>query len=637
MRFLWISRYARVTLFSVLALACADCDRQDDDQTAVDADDEPALSTTTEDTAVSSSTRRDTMERNVDPIATPFESGEAQLRNPIADLVRPQACITSRTGGLRPARGVANVIDATEVDTLIAAIRSGDLAAIFAASNSVRVRSLGSEGTLPIHAAITGGIPLAVWNLARLGSPLNPVDGSQLSSIERVFRSEPPLARSLDPIELPWSRVDTNGRTTLAQLFATRAVDSFLLRVEPQVQGEGPIITKGSEESRELLESALADEIFVLFLLRENPACFLVWAKKIAARAVEANWTRTIATLALYDPQLAKTWTPVRIDYEFWDQVFRSWLHTPEYRDVVPIETFVEILGSISATFGPVRTSDDAVNRSIVDLSRQTGAAIADALFVALQPLQASAIDRPNGPRSHQRAIVHHDDIYFGDDVVGYRVVQAPHPFVPGGNETYELAGDATDAVVHYDTRSAHSGRVTAAASDIRFQFLPTDGERVPRIGGRQHRSVLVTARRRKFIPGAEGIATVSLGSLATSHAWQGDATVTSVYRESADADGPVATYARTLVETELYTTPKASSQIRATLAPGQNAAVVEARLGVVNDDDPRYWYLLRNEYAELGWAPSDRLSLLPLESWPAGALAAALGAPSPDVGNAVE
>ena len=609
-------RFVGFMLFGVLALTYPGCNRHDGDRIAAGTDGERAAGTMPEDTAVPPSARNDRIDRSVGPTATQAESAATQLRNPIAGLVRPAACTTRRTGGLRPARGIANVTDTTGVDALIAAIRGGDVAAIFAASDAARVRSLGAGGTLPIHAAITGGMPLVVWNLARLGAPLHPVDGRGLSPIERVLRSEPPLDRSLDSIELSWLRLDTDGRTTLAQLFATRAVDSFLLRAEPQVPGEGPIITKGPEESRKLLELALAEEVFVLFLLRANPACFLMWAEEIAARAIEADWTRAIATVALYDPQLITTWTPVRIDYEFWDQVFRGWLRTPQQRDVVSIEAFVEILGSISATFGPVRTSDDAVNRSISGLGDRTAAAITDALFVALQPRQASAIARPGGPRSHRRAIVHHDDIYVNDEIVGYRVVRAPHPFVGGGDGSYELVGDATDAIVHYDTRAA------ATTSEIRFQFLPTGTEPVPRIGGRRQRSVLVTARRRKFIPGAEGIATVGLGSLADS-----GATGTGVYREAADADGPVATYARAVAETEIYTSPEVSSQIRATLDPGQHAAVAEAHPRAVTGGVSSYWYLLRDEYAELGWALSERLSLLTLESWPAGALATALEA----------
>lgn len=617
-------RFVGVVLFGVLALTYPGCGRHAGDRIA--ADDERATGTTPEDTTVPPSARSDRIDRGVGPTATPAEGAAARSRNPIAGLVRPEACTTRRTGGLRPARGVANVADTTGVDALIAAIRSGDVAAIFAASDAARVRSLGADGTLPIHAAITGGIPSAVWYLARLGAPLHPVDRRGLSPIERVLRSDPPLAGALDSIELPWSRLDSDGRTTLAQLFATRAVDSFLLRVEPQVPVEGPIITRGPEESRELLELALAEEIFVLFLLRANPTCFLLWAERIAARALEADWTRAIATLALYDPRLVATWTPVRIDYEFWDQVFRGWLRTPQQRDVVSLEAFVAILGSIGAMFGPVRTSDDAVNRSITGLGDRSDTVIAAALFIALQPRQASAIARPGGPKSHRRAIVDRDDIYVNDEIVGYRVVQAPHPFVGGGDGIYELSGDSRDAIVHYDTRTA------AATSEIRFRFLPTDDEPVPRIGGRRQRNVLVTARRRKFIPGAEGIATVGLGSLATS-----GATDTGVYREAADADGPVATYARALVETEIYTAPEVSSRIRATLDPGQHAAVAEARPRAVSDGLPRYWYLLRDENADLGWVLGERLALLTLESWPDGALAAALGAPPSGVDRATE
>lgn len=634
-RLLRTSFYTGFVLLCASALALAGCGRDGEDRIAdgteqgQNGDDGP------EDTPPSSAADTGDVNAADDPDASAGGPRQTQLQNPIANLVRPQACVTSRAGGLRPARGASSVADAAEVDILVRAIRSGDLTAIFDASNSVRARSISSEGTLPIHAAIDSRLPLAVWDLARLGSPLNPVDAAERGSLERVLSAEPPLARSLDAIELPWSRLDAAGRTMLAQFFAAQSVDSFVLRIEPQIQGEGPIITKNPEESRELLELALTREIFVLFLLQENPACFLVWADEIADRAAQANWTRTFATLALYDPALTTLWTPVRIDYEFWDQVFRSWLHTPEYRDVVTIEAFVELLGPITATFGPVQTSDAAVNRSIADLSRQTGAAAANALFVALQTLQTSAIARPNGPRSHQRAIVHRDDVYLGDEVVGYRVVQAPHPFASRGEGVYELEGESAEAIVHYDTRSARSDGSTVAASAIGFQFLPTAEDRVPRIGGRPQSSVLVTARRRRFIPGAEGIATVSLGSLATSSVQGGGARTTSVYREAADAGGPVVTYARALVETELYATPEATSRTVTTLAPGQNAAVVEARLRTVIDDEPSYWYLLRNDDTELGWAHSDSFLLLPLDSWPPGALAAALGEAPAEVGPA--
>lgn len=634
-RFLRTSFYTGFVLLCASALALSGCGRSSEDRTADGTEHGQPADDGSDETPPSAAAETGDANAAGEPGVTVEGQSPTRLQNPIANLVRPQACVTSRAGGLRPARGVSSVADAAEVDILIAAIRSGDLAAIFDASNPARARSLSSEGTLPIHAAIDSRLPLAVWDLARLGAPLNPVDATERGSLERVLRSEPPLARSLDAIELPWSRLDTNGRTMLAQLFAAQAVDSFLLRIEPQIQGEGPIITKTSEESRELLELALAREIFVLFLLRENPACFLVWADEIADRAAQANWTRTFATLALYDPELTTTWTPVRIDYEFWDQVFRSWLHTPEYRDIVTIEAFVELLGPITATYGPVQTSDAAVNRSIADLSRQTGATAANALFVALQTLQASTIARPSGPRSHPRAIVNRDDIYVGDDVVGYRVVQAPHPFAVQSDGVYELEGETAEAIVHYDTRSTRSDGSAVAASAIGFQFLPTAEDQVPRIGGRPQNSVLVTARRRRFIPGAEGIATVSLGSLATSSVQASDALTTSVYREAADAGGPVVTYARALVETELYATPEATSRIVTTLAPGQNTAVVEARLRSVIGDEPSYWYLLRNEDTELGWAHSDSFLLLPLDSWPPGALAAALGEPSAAVGPA--
>ena len=173
-RLLRTSFYTGFVLLCASALALAGCGRDGEDRTADGTEQGQSADDGPEETPPSSAT--DTGDGNAagDPDASADDPRPTQLLNPIANLVRPQACVTSRAGGLRPARGASSVADAAEVDILVRAIRSGDLTAIFDASNPVRARSISSEGTLPIHAAIDSQLPLAVWDLARLGLSAQP-------------------------------------------------------------------------------------------------------------------------------------------------------------------------------------------------------------------------------------------------------------------------------------------------------------------------------------------------------------------------------------------------------------------------------------------------------------------------------